>query len=261
MRFILPVMAAPPALSVGVSPARQQHQTSTHHAPAQSGSRPTSRCTSPGTPCWPANGVTVRGKVRPGGGHRVKVVFGGPDGEVLPCDTKANGTFRLQLGAGPRSATTRCAPSASTTAAGARLGQRGPAPDRLPPRRRLLLRPRPLRQRRRLRRHPAPGTLGVANKTLPCGTMVKLRYHGHSITVPVIDRGPYVAGRDYDLTEATKERLGFPGVGTCWPTTSRLRPRRSRAGAGGSASAALGVRVASKEARRTPSRRTGRGGS
>ena len=59
-----------------------------------------------------------------------------------------------------------------------------------------------------------PGTLGVANKTLPCGTKVKLRYHGRSVTVPVIDRGPYVAGRDYDLTEATKERLGFPGVGT-----------------------------------------------
>ncbi|HVW47770.1 MAG TPA: septal ring lytic transglycosylase RlpA family protein, partial [Solirubrobacterales bacterium] len=58
-----------------------------------------------------------------------------------------------------------------------------------------------------------PGTLGVANKTLPCGTMVKLRYGGHQITVPVIDRGPYVAGREYDLTEATKERLGFPGVG------------------------------------------------
>ena len=59
-----------------------------------------------------------------------------------------------------------------------------------------------------------PGTLGVANKTLPCGTKVKLRYRGRSVTVPVIDRGPYVAGRDYDLTEATKERLGFPGVGT-----------------------------------------------
>ena len=58
-----------------------------------------------------------------------------------------------------------------------------------------------------------PGTLGVAHKTLPCGTMVKLRYHGRSVTVPVIDRGPYVAGRDYDLTEATKERLGFPGLG------------------------------------------------
>jgi rare lipoprotein A (peptidoglycan hydrolase) len=27
-------------------------------------------------------------------------------------------------------------------------------------------------------------------------------------------RGPYVAGRDYDLATAVKERLGFPGVGT-----------------------------------------------
>jgi rare lipoprotein A (peptidoglycan hydrolase) len=59
-----------------------------------------------------------------------------------------------------------------------------------------------------------PDTLGVANRTLPCGTMVKIRYHGRHITVPVIDRGPYVAGRDYDLTEATRNRLGFPGVGT-----------------------------------------------
>jgi len=58
-----------------------------------------------------------------------------------------------------------------------------------------------------------PTTIGVANKTLPCGTMVKLRYNGRAITVPVIDRGPYVAGREYDLTEATKDALGFPGVG------------------------------------------------
>jgi len=58
-----------------------------------------------------------------------------------------------------------------------------------------------------------PGTLGVANKTLPCGTEVKLRYHGRSVTVPVVDRGPYVAGRAFDLTAATKARLGFPDVG------------------------------------------------
>ncbi len=59
-----------------------------------------------------------------------------------------------------------------------------------------------------------PGTLGVAHKTLPCGTMVTLRYHGHTVTVPVVDRGPYVAGRDFDLTTATRDRLHFPGVGT-----------------------------------------------
>jgi hypothetical protein len=62
------------------------------------------------------------------------------------------------------------------------------------------------------------GTLGVANKTLPCGTMVTLRYGNRRVTVPVIDRGPYVAGRDYDLTEATKYALGFGDVGDVWAT-------------------------------------------
>jgi rare lipoprotein A len=59
-------------------------------------------------------------------------------------------------------------------------------------------------------------TMGVANKTLPCGTLVTLRYGGHEVRVPVVDRGPYVAGRDFDLTEATKRALGFEGVGEVW---------------------------------------------
>jgi rare lipoprotein A len=61
-------------------------------------------------------------------------------------------------------------------------------------------------------------TLGVANKTLPCGTMVTLRYAGHTVRVPVIDRGPYVAGREFDLTEATKRALGFGDTGSVWST-------------------------------------------
>jgi hypothetical protein len=63
-----------------------------------------------------------------------------------------------------------------------------------------------------------PGTLGVANKYLPCGAKVTLRYGGRSIRVPVIDRGPYVAGRDYDLTQATAQRLGFSGHGAILAT-------------------------------------------
>jgi len=59
-----------------------------------------------------------------------------------------------------------------------------------------------------------PGTLGVANKTLPCGTKVTLRHGGRTVRVPVVDRGPYVAGREYDLTSATRAKLGFSGVGT-----------------------------------------------
>jgi rare lipoprotein A len=61
-------------------------------------------------------------------------------------------------------------------------------------------------------------TLGVANKTLPCGTLVTLRYGSRSIRVPVVDRGPYVAGREFDLTEATKDALGFGGTGAVWST-------------------------------------------
>ncbi|HVT00037.1 MAG TPA: septal ring lytic transglycosylase RlpA family protein [Solirubrobacterales bacterium] len=58
-----------------------------------------------------------------------------------------------------------------------------------------------------------PTTLGVANKTLPCGTPVKFEWHGHSIVAPVIDRGPYVKGRAWDLTAAAAEALEFEGVG------------------------------------------------
>jgi hypothetical protein len=61
-------------------------------------------------------------------------------------------------------------------------------------------------------------TLGVANKTLPCGTLVTLRYNGRSVRVPVVDRGPYVAGREFDLTEATKQAIGFGDTGEVWST-------------------------------------------
>jgi rare lipoprotein A len=52
-------------------------------------------------------------------------------------------------------------------------------------------------------------TLGVAHKRLPCGTNVALRYRGRVVVVPVIDRGPYSRGVDYDLTYATARRLGM----------------------------------------------------
>ena len=47
-------------------------------------------------------------------------------------------------------------------------------------------------------------TMGVANRTLPCGTRVTFRNpaNGATITVPVIDRGPYVSGRQWDLSGA-----------------------------------------------------------
>jgi rare lipoprotein A (peptidoglycan hydrolase) len=34
------------------------------------------------------------------------------------------------------------------------------------------------------------------------------------IRVRVVDRGPYVGGREFDLTSATRQRLHFGGVGS-----------------------------------------------
>ncbi|MGN6275513.1 MAG: septal ring lytic transglycosylase RlpA family protein [Solirubrobacterales bacterium] len=56
------------------------------------------------------------------------------------------------------------------------------------------------------------GTIGVAHKKLPCGTKVKFLYHGHVLITQVIDRGPYVKGRSWDLTQAASEQLGLEGV-------------------------------------------------
>jgi rare lipoprotein A (peptidoglycan hydrolase) len=56
-------------------------------------------------------------------------------------------------------------------------------------------------------------TIGVAHKSLPCGTAVKFLFHGHVLVTQVIDRGPYVNGRAWDLTAAASRALGFEGVG------------------------------------------------
>jgi hypothetical protein len=63
-----------------------------------------------------------------------------------------------------------------------------------------------------------PSTLGVANRWLPCGTRVTFRYHGRTVTVPVIDRGPFHGSRIWDLTYATKRKLGFGSTGVVWST-------------------------------------------
>jgi len=60
------------------------------------------------------------------------------------------------------------------------------------------------------------GTIGVAHKTLPCGTLVTVRYRGRTVVAPVIDRGPYIAGREFDLSGALAKALHFDGVDTIW---------------------------------------------
>ncbi len=55
-------------------------------------------------------------------------------------------------------------------------------------------------------------TIGVANRTLPCGTEVQVYYNGNVMTVPVIDRGPYAHNANWDLTMATGRALGMTGT-------------------------------------------------
>jgi hypothetical protein len=212
MRFILPAMAAAIALSVGLAPALARSESHHHERSRSHVTLHLSTHT-----VLEGNGLAVRGKVRPSGRHRVKVVFRGPDSGHLGVTTRANGTFALRLipkrtgtyavraygihdrrVRGSRSAKRRLT---SYRLAGASYYGPGLYGNGVACGGTLM-----------------PGTMGVANKTLPCGTMVKLRYHGRTVTVPVIDRGPYVAGREYDLTEAVKEKLGFPGVGTVMAT-------------------------------------------
>jgi len=54
-----------------------------------------------------------------------------------------------------------------------------------------------------------PATIGVAHRTLPCGTLVSVGYHGRRLTLPVIDRGPYGNGAEWDLTSEAARALGI----------------------------------------------------
>lgn len=58
--------------------------------------------------------------------------------------------------------------------------------------------------------------VGVAHKSLPCGTLITFRNpsNGRVVTAPVVDRGPYVAGRQWDLTGGLCKKLGHCYTGS-----------------------------------------------
>jgi rare lipoprotein A (peptidoglycan hydrolase) len=57
-------------------------------------------------------------------------------------------------------------------------------------------------------------TLGIAHPVLPCGVKVYVRFHGHEVLTQVVDRGPNVPGRDFDVTKALADRIGLHGTQT-----------------------------------------------
>jgi rare lipoprotein A len=82
--------------------------------------------------------------------------------------------------------------------------------------------------------------MGVAHRTLPCGTPVEIAFGGRTVTVPVIDRGPFSNGARYDLTSATAQQLGLTQTATLGVAPRRgatmappLAPPAPFAGTGG----------------------------
>jgi rare lipoprotein A (peptidoglycan hydrolase) len=57
-----------------------------------------------------------------------------------------------------------------------------------------------------------PETLGVAHPVLPCGVKVYIAYGGTRVLTQVIDRGPFVPGREFDITKALADKIGLHGT-------------------------------------------------
>jgi rare lipoprotein A (peptidoglycan hydrolase) len=72
-------------------------------------------------------------------------------------------------------------------------------------------------------------TLGVASRTLKCGTEVAVLYQGRELTVPVIDRGPFTKGATWDLTMATAKALGIEETVTIGTLSAATAPAFTRA--------------------------------
>jgi rare lipoprotein A (peptidoglycan hydrolase) len=60
-----------------------------------------------------------------------------------------------------------------------------------------------------------PGAMTAAHKSLPFGTRLLIRNPdtGRSVWVRINDRGPYVGGRQLDLSRGAAEAIGLAGVG------------------------------------------------
>jgi rare lipoprotein A (peptidoglycan hydrolase) len=66
-------------------------------------------------------------------------------------------------------------------------------------------------------------SIGVAHPVLPCGAKLFISYGDKMVLTQVIDRGPFVPGREFDFTRELARRVGLRG-------TQPIRWRFARAG-------------------------------
>src|SRR4051794_35098647 len=92
MRYLLPVVAAATALTIGIAPAAAHSKH--HHQPKRVDAHVSLHLS--GHSVLSGNGLAVHGRVRPAGRHRVKVVFSGPAAKVVTARTRADGSFALR---------------------------------------------------------------------------------------------------------------------------------------------------------------------
>lgn len=57
-----------------------------------------------------------------------------------------------------------------------------------------------------------PNAMTAAHKSLPFGTKVRVTYKGRSVVVRINDRGPFIKGRQLDLSRAAARKIGCHGV-------------------------------------------------
>jgi hypothetical protein len=159
--------------------------------------------------------VMIRGSVSPAGGRRVKVVVRGAGTTVLHTRTRAHGGFKVSWKPNS-SGSFRIRVFAAANGRAISDGSRQIRVSGLRPTHASYFGPGLFGGPMACGGTLQPGTRGVAHKTLPCGTKVTLRYRGRTVTTRVVDRGPYVSGREFDLTLATRDDLGFGDLGTVW---------------------------------------------
>jgi rare lipoprotein A len=159
--------------------------------------------------------VKLRGKVSPGGNRRVVVRVGGK--KVKSVKTRKDGTFRVRWNA-PHAGVYKAKAVVKGTEHAKRARSHTRQINAYRSAQASYYGPGLYGNSTACGKTLTPSTVGVANKSLPCGTKVTFRYRGKTVRARVIDRGPYSGNREWDLTAALKAKLGFGSTGSVLST-------------------------------------------